>query len=267
MGLIEGKTAIVTGSGRGIGKAIAQILAREGANVVVNDIDGDIGQKAVQEITAYGGRSVLAVASVDQTDGAETIIKAAVDSFGRLDILVNNAGVTRDSMYHKITDDNWDLVVNTHLKGTFNCMRAASPYMRDVAKVEAAEGQKSPHRKIVNTTSIAYHVGAVGQANYAAAKGGIIGLSRTASSELAKFNINVNVICPGFTNTRMTREQKEGEKTGIPKKMRDRLIEGIPLRRAGEPEDIAQAVLFLVSPMSDFITGQTLCVNGGEYKL
>ncbi len=258
MGFVDGKVAVVTGSGRGIGKETVKMLAKEGASVVVNDIDEDVAGKVVEEIKAKGGNATAAVASVATADGAEKIIQTAVESFGKLDILVNNAGVTRDKMLHQITDEMWDMVMDTHLTGTFNCMRAASPFMRDQAKKEMENGDTPQPRKIVNVTSIAYLVGAPGQGNYAAAKGGIVGISRVASSEWARFGVNVNVIAPGFVDTRMTR--------AIPDKIREQLIREIPMGRPGKPKDIAKAVLFLSSSMSDYITGQILCVNGGVFK-
>jgi len=259
MGLVEGKVAIVTGSGRGIGKGTAMKLASEGASVVVNDIDADVGREAVDEITAAGGKAAFSAASVSSSEDAQKIIQTAIDSFGKLDFLVNNAGITRDSMFHKLTDELWDMVMDTHLKGAFNCTRAAAPYMRDAAKKEMDAGGQPQPRKIINVTSLAYLLGNPGQANYAAAKGGIVGLSRVLSSEWARFQINVNVVAPGFIDTRMTQ--------AIPDKLREKMIREIPLGRAGTPEDVANAVLFLCSSLSDYITGQILCVNGGVFKL
>jgi len=259
MGLVEGKVAIVTGSGRGIGKDTVIKLAKEGASVVVNDIDADVAQEVVDEIKSAGGDAVLTTAGVADSKGAEEIVKTASDSFGRLDILVNNAGITRDAMIHKTSDELWDQVIDTHLKGTFACIRAAAPFMREEAKKEMETGGQPRHRKIVNVTSLAYLLGNPGQGNYAAAKGGIVGLSRVVSSEWARFCINVNVVAPGFIDTRMTQ--------AIPEKLREKMIKEIPMGRPGTPEDIADSVLFLCSPMSDYITGQILCVNGGVYKL
>ena len=259
MGLVEGKVAVVTGSGRGIGKGTVKKLAGEGAKVVVNDVDADVGQEVVDDITAGGGEAVFVAASVATLDGAEKIIGTALYKFGKLDILVNNAGITRDKMFHNITDDLWDIVIETNLKGTFNCVRAATPYMRNAAKKEKEVGQIPQPRKIVNMTSLAYQLGAPGQANYAAAKGGIVGLSRVLSTEWAPFNVNVNIVAPGFIDTRLTR--------AVPEKIREKMINRIPLGRTGTAEDVANAVLFLSSFMSDYITGQILCVNGGTFKL
>ena len=259
MGLVEGKVAVVTGAGRGIGKGTVKKMAGEGASVVVNDVDADVGQEVVDDIRAAGGDAVFVAASVATSDGAQKIIGTAIDHFGKLDILVNNAGITRDKMFHNLTDDLWDIVIETNLKGTFNCVRAAAPYMRDAAKQEKGAGRTPQPRKIVNMTSLAYQLGASGQGNYAAAKGGIVGLSRVLSTEWAPYNVSVNVVAPGFIDTRLTR--------AIPEKIREKMIDRIPLGRTGTAEDVANAVLFLSSFMSDYITGQILCVNGGTFKL
>lgn len=259
MGLVEGKVAVVTGSGRGIGKGTVKKLAGEGARVVVNDLDADVGQEVVDDIKTAGGEAVFVAADVATSDGAQKIIGTAVDHFGKLDILVNNAGTTRDKMIHNITDEMWDIVIETNLKGTFNCVRAAAPHMRDAGKKEREAGQTPQPRKIVNMTSLAYQVGAPGQANYAAAKGGIVGLSRVLSTEWASYNVNINIVAPGFIDTRLTR--------AIPEEIREKMIDRIPLGRTGTAEDVANAVLFLSSFMSDYITGQILCVNGGTFKL
>jgi 3-oxoacyl-[acyl-carrier protein] reductase len=191
-------------------------------------------------------------------------MKQAVDRFGKLDILVNNAGITRDRMAHLMTDEWWDLVIDVNLTGTFNCIRSAAPFMRDVAKRELEEhGAPKRHRKIVNFFSTAAIRGNPGQINYTAAKMGNVGITRTVAQEWGRFWINVNAVAPGFTNTRLTAAKQKGDELGVPEEQRQAMLQRIPLGRFGEPEDIANAVLFFSSPLSDFVTGQTINVSGG----
>jgi 3-oxoacyl-[acyl-carrier protein] reductase len=191
-------------------------------------------------------------------------MQLAADRFGKLDILVNNAGITRDRMAHLMTDEWWDLVIDVNLTGTFNCIRSAAPFMRDVAKRELEEeGRPRYHRKIVNFYSTAAIRGNPGQINYTAAKMGNVGITRTVAQEWGRFWINVNAVAPGFTNTRLTAPKQKGDELGVPEEQRQAMLQRIPLGRFGEPEDIANAVLFFSSPMSDFITGQAINVSGG----
>lgn len=258
MGILEGKVAIVTGSGRGIGKATAGRLAKEGASVVVSDIDLQPAQETVEEIRTLGGKAIAVRTDVTCKSDVQKLMEAAVKDFQNLDILVNNAGMTRDAMSHKMPEQDWNFAISVNLKGTFNCIQAAAPYMRDAAKKEKDAGQPIPHRKIVNLTSLAAQMGNAGQANYAAAKGGIISLTRVMAREWAPFKINVNCVSPGFVVTRLTDEKKGDMDFGIPKPQRDLIIMSIPIGRAGVPEDLAAAIFFLVSPDSDFITGHIL---------
>ncbi len=259
MGKLDGKVAVITGSGRGIGKAIALLFAREGASVVVNDIDLAPAEEVVREIEATGSKAVACVADITRGEDAQKLMETASQKFGRLDILVNNAGITRDNLISRMTDDQWDLCININLKGTFNCIRAAAPYMT----------KERQGGKIVNTTSLTALMGNAGQVNYAAAKAGVIGLTKTVAREWSRFNINCNAVAFGFVETRLTAAREEGEevageKLGIPGKIR----EGMMQQMAGKilnPEDAARPVLFLASSDADFINGHVLNVTAGVY--
>jgi 3-oxoacyl-(acyl-carrier-protein) reductase len=243
---LDKKVALVTGSGRGIGKAIAIMLAKEGADIVVNDMDSDSAAKTAEEVLAIGRKSLVSVANVVARAEVESMFEAINKEFGRLDILVNNAGITRDSLFVKMTEEDWDQVLAVNLKGVFNCTQLAVKMMSE---------QKGG--RIVNVSSASGQMGNIGQANYAASKAGVIGVTKTLAKELARFNINVNAVAPGFINTPMTEK--------IPEKIKDMAKGNIPLRRFGEPEDVAKAVKFLVTDDSDYITGQTISCNGGLY--
>jgi 3-oxoacyl-[acyl-carrier protein] reductase len=265
MALLENRVAVITGAGRGIGRACALSFVRQGAKVVINDVD----EAPAQETEAAchreaAGSTTIYVGSVTERASTDVLMKIAVEHFGKLDILVNNAGITRDRMAHLMSDEQWDLVLNVNLTGTFNCIRSAAPYLRDVAKRELEEqGRPAYHRKIVNFFSTAAIRGNPGQVNYTAAKMGNIGLTRTIAQEWARYWVNVNAVAPGFTNTRLTAPKQKGDELGVPEAHRQTMLERIPMGRFGEPEDIANAVLFFASPLSDFITGQELNVSGG----
>jgi 3-oxoacyl-[acyl-carrier protein] reductase len=265
MGLLEDRVAVITGAGRGIGRACALTFVREGAKVVINDVDEAPANEARAACEAIApGAAVIHAGSVAERAYTDTLMKLAVDSFGKLDILVNNAGITRDRMAHLMTDEWWDLVIDVNLKGTFNCIRSAAPFMRDVAKRELEEhGRPRYHRKIVNFFSTAAIRGNPGQINYTAAKMGNVGITRTVAQEWGRFCINVNAVAPGFTNTRLTAPKQKGDELGVPEEQRQAMLQRIPIGRFGEPEDIANAVLFFSSPLSDYITGQTINVSGG----
>jgi len=240
---LSGKVAVVTGAGRGIGRATAMRMAREGASVVVNDIEPAVAEETVQAIRSADGRAVADTHAVGSFDNGEAIVQTALDNFGRIDILFNNAGFVRDAMVHKMTEADWDAIIQVHLKGTFANTRAAYRYMRE---------QQSG--KIVNVTSASGLRGNVGQANYCAAKAGVIGLTMSNAKEFGKFNVQVNAISPNAV-TRLS--------DAIPPKFRDIAIQMTPLGRFGEPEEIAAVVCFLASSDSDYMTGQIIGVDGG----
>lgn len=273
-GLLEGKVAIITGSGRGIGRADALLFAEHGASVVVNDLQEEPAQEVVAEIKKMGGKAVACAGSVADAAFPSKIVEATIKAFGRLDILVNNAGFTWDSVIQNMTDEQWYAIIDCHLTGPFRLIRAATPYMREVAKKEMAEG-KLQHRKIVNISSTSGVAGNPGQVNYSAAKLGIVGLTKTMAKEWGRFGINVNSVAYGFIETRLTQEKEHEAKAdigvgkdvaiGVPKAMRDMGISMIPLGRPGTPRDAAGPVLFLASPLSDYVSGVCLLVTGGSY--
>lgn len=244
MGL-TGKCAVVTGASRGIGRAIALQLASQGAKVVVN-YSGSVqkAEQVVAEIVANGGEAIAVQANVADTDSVQQLMKTAVDTYGSLDILVNNAGITRDNLLIRMKDDEWDDVINTNLKGVFLCTKAVS---RQMMKQRAG--------RIINISSIVGVAGNAGQANYVAAKAGVIGLTKTTAQELASRNILVNAIAPGFITTEMT--------DGLPEELKEAMLKQIPLAKLGQPEDIAKAVAFFASDSANYITGQTLHIDGG----
>jgi 3-oxoacyl-[acyl-carrier protein] reductase len=242
---------------------MVELFSQEGAAVVINDVDEKPARETAEFLKSKGGRAAVCMGSVTKPDDATRLMKTAVDQFGSLDILVNNAGITRDGVIHKMTDEQWNFVLEVCLRGTFNCIRAASPYMRAVAKREKEQGIEK-HRKIVNVSSIAGTTGNAGQANYAAAKAGIVGLTKTIAKEWAQFLIHVNAVAPGFIETRLTAAKKEGEEIGIPEEQRMMVMNPIVMPMGpGKPLDIARAALFFASPLSDYITGQVLTVSGG----
>jgi 3-oxoacyl-(acyl-carrier-protein) reductase len=246
MARLDGKTALVTGASRGIGRAIAVALAQEGAKVAVNYQSNDAKAKEVaDEIAKFGGTCLLVKANVADPKEARAMVKRVADQFKHLDILVNNAGVTRDKLLPKMTDEDWVEVIQTNLNAVFFCTSAAIPIM-------AAQS----YGRIINIGSMNGQIGAVGQANYSASKGGIIAFTRTAALELARSNITVNVIAPGFTETDMFAK--------VPAALQAQIRGRIPLNRFAQPEEIARAVTFLVAD-GDYITGQTISVNGGAF--
>lgn len=265
MGRLDDRVAIVTGSGRGIGRATALLFAQEGASVVVNDIDADPAEEVAKEITNAGGKALAVVENTVEHDGAERLVATAVKEFGKLDILVNNAGITRDKTFHNMTPELWDQGIKVNLYTAFNTTNAAMPYLREVAKKEMAEqGQVAYHRKIVFTSSVVALTGNPGQANYTAAKGAIMALTRTLARELGPFRINVNAVAPGFIETRLTAAKGEGDELGIPEQMRQMALMLIALGRYGRPEDVANAHVFLASPEADYVSGIVLPVAGGQ---
>jgi acetoacetyl-CoA reductase len=246
MGRLDGKFAIVTGASRGIGRAIALELAREGAQVAVNYRSGEAEARAVaDEIATLGGTALLAQANVSNKDESRGMVKRVVEQWGRLDILVNNAGITRDKSLRKMTDEDWLDVIQTNLNSVYYCTTAAMPVM-----IEQQFG------RIVNISSYVGQAGNFGQANYSASKGGIIAFTKTVAIELAKYNITVNSIAPGFTLTDMLAK--------VPENVQAQIKAKIPMGRFGLPEEIAKAVAFLAAD-GDYITGQQININGGVY--
>jgi 3-oxoacyl-[acyl-carrier protein] reductase len=243
--LLDGKVAIVTGASRGIGRATALRLAQEGAKVVVN-YAGNLAaaEKTVDDIKQAGGEAILFQADVADPQAAGELVKAAAAAFGRIDILVNNAGITRDNLLVFMKDDDWEAVMNTNLKGVFNCTKAVAKTM-----IKQRAG------RIINMTSVVGIMGNAGQTNYAAAKAGVIGFTKSAAKELAARGITVNAVAPGYITTDMS--------AAIPEQAKADLAQKIPLSRLGKPEDVAEAVLFLASDAANYITGQTINVDGG----
>ena len=242
---IEGKVAFVTGASRGIGRAIALTLAEAGADVAVNYAgNAAAAEEVAAEIRKMGRRALILQGDVSQTEAAAAMLDAVVAEFGRCDILVNNAGITRDGLLMRMKEEDWDAVLNTNLKGVFNCTKAALKYM-----------MKQRSGKIVNIASVVGIMGNAGQANYAAAKAGCISFTKSVAKEVASRGITVNAVAPGLIATDMT--------SVLPDKVIEEMAAGIPLKRAGQPVDVAKAVLFLVSDDAAYITGQTLNVDGG----
>jgi len=243
--LLDGKIALVTGASRGIGRAIAINLAKAGATVAINYAGNVKAAEEVQQmIIEGGGKALLVQADVAQAEAADAMVKKVMDAFGRIDILVNNAGITRDGLLMRLKESDWDAVINTNLKGVFNCTKAVTKPM-----------MKQRVGRIVNMTSVVGITGNAGQANYAAAKAGVIGFSKSTAKELASRGITVNMVAPGFIDTDMT--------AVLPDKVKEEMTKGIPLGRMGQAEEVAEAVLFLVSDHASYITGQLINVDGG----
>ncbi len=273
MKLIEGKVAIVTGSGRGIGRAVAELFSRHGARVVVNDLDANVAEEAAEAIRKQGGDAVACAGSVTDKEFPSRLVKSAVDRFKALDVIVNNAGYTYDGVIHKMSDEQWQAMLDIHLTGPFRILRAASLYWRDWAKQEKESGQRVM-RRVVNVSSTSGVAGNAGQVNYAAGKMGIVGVTKTLAKEWGRLNITVNAVAYGFIETRLTAAKDKSHKAdvdghlvelGIPEQMRQMAIATIPLGRAGTPEDAAGPVLFLASPLADYVTGHVVLVTGGSY--
>lgn len=242
---LAGKTAVVTGGSRGIGRAICLELAKQGANVVVNYSGSEAkAAEVVKEIEALGPKAIAVQANVADSTSVDSLMKQAMETFGSIDILVNNAGITRDNLLMRMKEQEWDDVMDTNLKGVFLCTKAVT---RQMMKQRAG--------RIINISSIVGVAGNPGQANYVAAKAGVIGLTKTTAQELASRNILVNAIAPGFITTEMT--------DALPEEIKETMLKQIPLAKLGQPEDIAKAVVFLASDSANYITGQTLHIDGG----
>jgi 3-oxoacyl-[acyl-carrier protein] reductase len=271
--LLAGKSAIITGSGRGIGRSIAMLFADHGASVVINDIDREVAEATAKEVKDGGGQAIVCAGSVTDPEFPGRLVKAAAEGFGGIDILVNNAGYTWDAVIQNMTDEQWYAMIDVHLTAPFRIIRAATPYMREVAKKEISEG-RCVNRKIINVSSTSGVAGNPGQVNYSAGKMGIIGVTKTMAKEWGRFNINVNAVAYGFIETRLTQAKEKQEKIeragkevelGIPETMRQMALNFIPLGRSGTPDDAAGPVLFLASPLSDYVSGLVLLVTGGSY--
>ena len=269
MRVLEDKTAIVTGSARGIGRATAVLLAEHGARVLINDVDGGAAAQAAADID---GETAVFAGDLTADGTPEALVQAAIDAFGTLDIVVNNAGYTWDGMAHRMSDEQFRAMLEIHTVAPFRVLRAAAPYLRDAGKKDREEGREV-FRKVVNVTSISGTQGNVGQANYAAAKAGLVGLTKTLAREWGPFKVNVNAAAFGFVETRLTAPadesatiERDGQeiKLGIPQQMRDLVTTIIPIGRVGTPEEAAGAIFFLCSPWSNFVQGQVLTVNGGQ---
>jgi len=270
---LAGKVAVVTGSGRGIGREIALKLAAEGASVVANDLDPAPLDEVVAEITSGGGSAVGVAGSVTDDGFADRFVETAVSEFGGLDIIVNNAGYTWDSVVQKMTDEQWDAILDVHLKAPFRILRAAQPVIAAAVKEARSAGTPVPCRKVVNISSIAGLGGNAGQANYAAAKAGVTGLTKALAKEWGRYNVTVNTVAFGLIRTRLTEAAADDAGTididgreiavGVNPTLLSAMEQMIPLGRSGTPEEAAGAVYLMCAPESDYVSGQTLVCGGG----
>ena len=273
MGLLDGKSAIITGSARGIGRATAELFCREGAQVLINDLDGDVAEQAAKEID---GETAVFAGDLTKPGVPEKMVETANEAFGKVDAVVNNAGYTWDGVIHRMTDEQFQAMLDIHTVVPFRVIRALAPTWREAAKQEAQDG-KEVFRKIVNITSISGTMGNSGQANYSSAKAGVTGLTKTVAKEWGQFKVNCNAVAFGFVETRLTQAKEKGEtmqaagesseevSLGIPEQLRQMARLTIPLGRPAEPSDAAGPVLFLCSPFSNFIHGQVINVTGGQF--
>ncbi len=271
MGLLDGKAAIVTGSARGIGRATAEMFVNEGAKVLINDLDADVAEQAASEIN---GETAVFAGDLTKEGAADELVKAANEAFGSVDICINNAGYTWDGVAHKMSDEQFQAMLDIHTIVPFRVARALAPAWREAAKAERAEG-KEVFRKIVNTSSTSGMMGNAGQVNYSAAKMGVVGLTKTLAKEWGQFKINVNAVAFGFVETRLTAAKEAGEEMtsptgekielGIPEQMRAMASAIIPLGRPATPQEASGPVLFLSSGLADYMHGQVLNVTGGMF--
>lgn len=270
MGVLDEKVAIVTGSARGIGRATAELLAEQGAKVLINDLDGDVAEQTAKEI---GGETVVYAGDLTKEGACDELVRTAVDAWGKLDIIVNNAGYTLDAPIHKMSDEQFQRMLDIHNIVPFRVCRAAAPHLREPAKKEREEGTEV-FRKIVNVSSISGTMGNAGQANYSSGKSGVVGLTKTLAKEWGQFKINVNAVAFGYIETRLTASKEEsntmeidGQKVqlGIPDQLRGMAAMLIPLGRPGTPQEAAGGVFFLCSPWSNYVSGQVLNITGGQF--
>jgi 3-oxoacyl-[acyl-carrier protein] reductase len=270
MGLLEGKSAIITGSARGIGRATAELFVSEGARVLINDIDGDVAEQSASEIE---GETAVFAGDLTEPGVPEKLVETAFNEFGQVDALVNNAGYTWDGVVHRMGDEQFQAMLDIHTIVPFRMIRALAPHWREAAKQERDEGREY-FRKIVNVTSISGTMGNAGQVNYSAAKAGVTGLTKTMAKEWGQFKINCNAVAFGFVETRLTQAKEAGEtieaggekvELGIPEQMRAMASMTIPLGRPAQPVEAAGPVLFLCSALSNYVHGQILNVTGGQF--
>ena len=270
MGVLDGKVAIVTGSARGIGRATAELLSEQGAQVLINDLDGDAAEQTAGEIA---GETTVYAGDLTKDGAPDELVKTAIDAWGKIDIIVNNAGYTIDAPIHKMSDDAFQKMLDIHAIVPFRVIRAAAPHLREPAKAERDRGEEV-FRKIVNVSSISGTMGNAGQANYSAGKNAVVGLTKTLAKEWGQFKINVNAVAFGFIDTRLTAAKEQdntmsigGEtvQLGIPQQLRELSSLVIPLGRPGTAEEAAGGVFFLCSPWSNFVHGQTLNITGGQF--
>jgi 3-oxoacyl-[acyl-carrier protein] reductase len=270
VGVLDGKSAIVTGSARGIGRATAELLASQGAKVLINDLDGDVAEQASGEIQ---GETVAFAGDLTKDGVPDKLVDTAVEAFGGIDIVVNNAGYTWDGPIHKMSDEQFQAMLDIHNVVPFKVLRAAAPHLREPAKKEKEEGLEV-FRKVVNISSVSGTMGNAGQVNYSSGKSGVVGLTKTLAKEWGQFKINVNAVAFGFIETRLTAAKENSEtihaegkdiQLGIPEQLRQMATMLIPLGRPGTPEEAAGGVFFLCSPWSNYVHGQVLNVTGGQF--
>ena len=273
MGMLEDKVAILTGSGRGIGASTAKMFGAAGASVVVSDLDPTPAEETAAAIHAAGGKAVVVAGDVTDPAFPAQLIQATLDSFGGIDIIVNNAGYTWDTVIQNMTDKQWYAMLDVHTTAPFRILREASQFIREAAKKEQATNGRANPRKVVNVTSVSGVYGNAGQVNYSTAKAGVTGLTKTLAKEWGRYNVQVNCVCYGFIETRLTASKESAEKVvregeevqlGVPDQMRQMAPLLIPLGRPGTPEEAAGPVLFLASPLSNYVSGIVLEVTGGR---
>ncbi len=271
--MFQNQVVVITGAGRGIGAAAAKLFAQNGAKVVVNDLNQEPADEVVAEIKAAGGEAIALAGDVTAEDFPAKLMETAVSTYGKINVLVNNAGYTWDGMLHKMSDKQWQAIMDVHTTAPFRMVRAAAPYMREVAKKELAEGGIKEPRCVINVSSTSGLHGNIGQINYATGKLGVVGLTKTVAKEWGAFGIRCNAVAFGLVDTRLTRPKENEEsievdgeeiQLGIPNQLRQHATMFIPLQRAATPEEAAGGILMMASPWAGYITGHTLEVTGGS---